>query len=118
MTRKATGRPNGRPPGAVSQATREGKNLARLYGPAAIERIAHLAGLVTREVEVEGHIVVQPIGMATKHSDQLTALQCILDRGYGKATQPISGDDEMPEVQAALRVVYVEPKKPKKDAKA
>jgi hypothetical protein len=32
----------------------------------------------------------------TPAAARVSAANAILDRGYGKATQPISGDDEMP----------------------
>lgn len=72
----------GRAAGVPNKATREIKDIAKAYGPAAIEAAARLAGLVS-----EGE------GKAESEQARLSALQLILDRGYGKATQAITGED-------------------------
>lgn len=57
------------------------KEIASVYGPAAIERAAKLAGLV-----LEGDT---PVGMALSEQAQISALNIILERAYGKAPQGI-----------------------------
>lgn len=85
----------GRVAGTPNKATSEVKALAGKYGPAAIEAAARLAGLVMKvepNKEGDGEIEV-PDGMAESEPARIAALQLILDRAYGKATQPISGAD-------------------------
>ncbi|MGE3915430.1 MAG: hypothetical protein AB7F78_06990 [Hyphomicrobiaceae bacterium] len=95
----------GRQAGTPNRTTNEVKDLARAHGPAAIEAVAALAGLVVDEA------TRQPIGMATSEQARLAALQIILDRAYGKAAQPLTGDPEEP-LQSNLVVewVIVEPR--------
>jgi len=85
----------GRIAGTPNKATHEVKDLARKYGPAAIEAAARLAGLVLKVApnkEGDGEVEV-PDGMAESEPARIAALQLILDRAYGKATQPLSGAD-------------------------
>jgi hypothetical protein len=74
---------SGRKPGSLNKATAEVKELAQQYGPAIIERLARLAGLTK---------------VAGSDSDvtQLGAMRELLDRGYGKAAQAITGGDGKP----------------------
>ena len=74
----ATGRKTGgRKPGSVNKATAEIKGLAQQYGPAAIEKLAEMAGLLQ-------HKDAKP---AESEQARVTAVKELLDRGYGKATQ-------------------------------
>lgn len=85
----------GRIAGTPNKATHEVKDLARKYGPAAIEAAARLAGLVLKAApnkEGDGEVEI-PDGMAESEPARIAALQLILDRAYGKATQPLSGAD-------------------------
>jgi len=84
----------GRQKGTPNKSTAQIKELAREYGPAAIERLAEKAGLLE-------HLGKMP---ADTDAAQIAAIKELLDRGYGKATQPISGDEEAP----PLRVVKIE----------
>lgn len=68
-------RRGGRQKGTPNKVTREIKALAQKHGPAAIERLAQLA--VSAESETA----------------QIAAIKELLDRGYGKATQPLTGAD-------------------------
>lgn len=77
------GRPKGLPKtgggsrkGKPNKATIEVKALARVYGPAAVQKLAEMAGL-TRKKPAEAEAV------------RATCLREILDRGYGKPTQGI-----------------------------
>jgi hypothetical protein len=74
----------GRKLGVPNKATREIKELAQVHGPAAIGRLALLAGLVP--------------GQPGAESEQAQIMACreLLDRGFGKATQIIAGDEERP----------------------
>lgn len=78
----------GRIAGTPNRATREVKELAGSYGPAAIKRAAELAGLVKGK------------NPAQSESAQMVAINTILERAYGKATQHMTG-----EFQAAIQVV-------------
>jgi len=84
----------GRKPGIPNKSSGEVKELAKMWGPAAIKKAAVLAGL-TKEPP------------ATSEAAQMAAINTILDRAYGKATQPIAGDDDMPAIKAALKVAFV-----------
>lgn len=75
----------GRKAGIPNKATREIRGIAQQYGPAAIKKLAILGGLM-------------PGGKGAADSEQarVSAITQILDRGYGKATQPVSGPDGGP----------------------
>jgi hypothetical protein len=75
-----SGNPNGRP-----KASLEIRDLARGYGPAGILKLAELAGLT----DAPG---------AASEMARIAALNALLDRGFGKPTQPIAADTEMPAV--------------------
>lgn len=79
----------GRVAGTPNRATAEVKQLAGKYGPKAIEGLAKLAGLAKGEV-----------GKAESEAARVAAMKEILDRAYGKASQPIGGDEDNP-----LRVI-------------
>ena len=70
-----SGNPNGRP-----KVVFEIQNLAKQFGPAAIAKLAEMAGLA-------------PGTPAEAEATRIAAIKELLDRGYGKAAQPISGDD-------------------------
>lgn len=97
----------GRQKGTPNRATVAGRDLALLWGPDALRKLAHLAGLIR---DPEGN----PIGMADSHQVQLNACQQIIDRAYGKPTQPISGDQEFDPIRTVMRVEFVG-EKPKDD---
>jgi hypothetical protein len=86
----------GRTRGTPNKATLEIRDLARAYGPDAIAELARLAGL-TKQPGSENE------------QTRVSAIKELLDRGYGKSTQPISGDESAPPVQMALRVRFVGP---------
>lgn len=65
----------GRAKGTPNKATVEIKELARVHGPAIIERLVELAG------DPSGAVAV-------------SASRELLDRGYGKAPQPHDGDGQ------------------------
>lgn len=72
----------GRKAGTPNKATASIKEIARQYTDAAVEALVKiLAG-----------------GEGIPAAAQVAAAKELLDRGYGKATQPISGDEEGPPV--------------------
>jgi hypothetical protein len=79
----------GRKPGIPNKATGEVKLLAAKHGPAVLKELARLA-----------------VGAESEQA-RVAACNAILDRAYGKATQPIAGDDDMPAIRAALKVAFV-----------
>lgn len=90
----------GRPKGATNKATREVRDIARAYGPDAIKRAAELAGLILDEE------TKMPRGKAESEQAQISALGIILDRAYGKAAQPQTGEDGEGPVKTVLEIVW------------
>jgi hypothetical protein len=84
----------GRKPGKVGQAKRDLAAMARTHAEAALKTLADIA--------LQGE----------SEAARVSAANAILDRGYGKPTQPISGDeDEAPVGIALIRRVIVRPKR-------
>ena len=75
-----SGNPGGRPKG-----TAEVRELARKHTEAAIKK---LAAIMTK---------------GQSEQAQIMAASLLLDRGWGKPTQPISGDDEQPPIKIDAR---------------
>ena len=71
----ASGNPGGRP-----AALAEVRQLARQHTALAIQKLAQIAEHGQSEMA------------------QIAAANALLDRGWGRPTQPVSGDDEMPPV--------------------
>jgi hypothetical protein len=78
---KRSPKTGGRAKGTPNKATAEIKAIAREYGPAAIKQAAKLAGLVDGGK-----------GKADSEAARIAALNLVLDRGYGKAAQPHTGE--------------------------
>jgi hypothetical protein len=68
----------GRPKGSLNKATADIKALARVHAPVAMKELARLA--VSSESDAA----------------RVAAIKELFDRGFGKATQPIAGDPDMP----------------------
>lgn len=96
MPRKPTGKPRGRakgtmPPaagmgrikGVPNKTTADVRALAQQYGPDAILGLAIKAGLAE---PVERFPKIQP---TTNDTAQVLAMDKIMDRAYGKASQPL-----------------------------
>jgi hypothetical protein len=80
-----SGNPNGRPKVAIDL-----RDLARQHGPGAITLLAQMSGLL-------------PGKPADNETARIAAIKEILDRGYGKATQPVSGDPDGPPIAVDFR---------------
>lgn len=80
----------GRQKGSLNKATKDIKELARTLAPEATKRLQELV-------------------KSDNESVALGAVKEIYDRAYGKATQPIAGDDDLPAIRAALKVAFVGP---------
>jgi len=81
---------SGRKPGVPNKNTGEIREVAQQYGPAVITRLAELAALT-------------PGTPADSHAVQVAAMKELLDRGYGRATQPIAGDTDAAPLQIDFR---------------
>jgi hypothetical protein len=75
-----SGNPNGRP-----KVCFEIRDVARPYGPSCIAALAALAGLTSEPA-------------AANEAVRVAAMKELLDRSYGKPTQPLAADTEMPAV--------------------
>lgn len=84
-------RRGGRQPGSFNKITNDIRLLAQEFGPSSVARLAKLAGLAVDE----------ETGKAIETSEsgptQVAAIKELLDRAYGKATQPVQHgvDDEL-----------------------
>lgn len=65
----------GRPRGSPNRATQEIQEIARPYAPEAIETLAQI------------------MRTAASETARLSAANALLDRGYGKPTQPTEAED-------------------------
>ena len=74
----------GRKAGTPNKATAEIKTLAREYTHEAIEALVNV------------------IRSTDSDSARVAAIRELLDRGHGKATQPISGDEEGPPIPVEI----------------
>ena len=129
MAAKGAPKSGGRTVGTPNKATAEIKDLARVHGPAAIDRLAELAF----GNPVEEAIAVKKLRKMLEDGAKVTdisrfaraaftsqtavavpAIKELLDRGYGKAAQPLTGesggaietrDVTMPEL--ARRIAFI-----------
>jgi hypothetical protein len=83
----------GRPKGSRSKSTADIKEL--------LERVVDHEKLALNLVEIALS--------SESHQARVAATKEIWDRRYGKATQPISGDEDGPPVGLALKVHFVNP---------
>jgi hypothetical protein len=94
-------RRGGRQKGTRNKITHDVRILARDYGPAVIVKLAEMAGLTRRP------------GIANA-AVRVAAMRELLDRGYGKATQIVAGDEERP-VAIQFTWAPAQPEQPKDD---
>ena len=92
----------GRQKGSNNKLTIEVKALAQSYGKDAIKRLAQLSGFL---VDERG----EPIPGSDLHTAQIAAMKELLDRGFGRAMQPIVGDDDEDPIRVAMKVRFVRP---------
>ena len=85
FTAGQSGNPGGRPKGL-----RDVRDLARQHTAAAISRL----------------FVILESGQSEQA--QIMAANSLLDRGWGRPTQPIAGDDEMPAVKVDPRTALLD----------
>lgn len=78
----------GRVKGTPNKATADIKALAQLHATAAMNELARIM------LHGESEAV------------RVSAIKEFLDRGYGKATQPVSGDDTAPPIRAAIELIF------------
>ena len=72
----------GRKKGQLNKNTADIRALAQKHGPDAIATLINI--MTTRE---------------DNPASQIAAAKELLDRGYGKSTQPVSGDDKAPPIK-------------------
>ena len=85
--KKGTSKTGGRKKGALNKTTADIKKLAQEYGESSLKGIAELA----ESAENEG--------------TRLAAYKELLDRGFGKARQPVGGDDNGPPISVIHRII-------------
>ena len=90
-------RRGGRQKGTPNKATAEIKDVARKHGPAAIKELARIM--------LEGD----------SDNAKIAAIKELLDRGYGKARQPITGEDEGSPVEQVIQIVTGVPREQSPD---
>lgn len=124
---RAKGHPKtgGRTLGVPNKITAEIKDLARVFGPAGINRLAEIAFDDTPVVEdavkdlkalIEEGAPPWKIAKFARaafqiRSDQtcVAAIKELFDRGYGKSIQPIAGSADGSPIQMESRTVIVLP---------
>ncbi len=85
----------GRSIGTPNKQTADIKALAQVHGPAVVARLLLLSGCAK---DAEGNLIPGAESEAT----QVTAMRELLDRGYGKSTQPIAGDPNAEPIHLTL----------------
>lgn len=79
----------------MAKAPTEIRSLARSHTETAINV---LAGIMSEQT--------------APHAARVAAAQALLDRGWGKPTQPVGGDDDAPPIIVRLERVIVDPNNP------
>lgn len=75
----------GRPKGSLNKSTLEVKAEARKHMPAALKELARI------------------VKEGSTDQARVAAIKELLDRGYGKAPQPMVGDDDSPDMKLTVR---------------
>lgn len=82
-------RRGGRQKGTPNKATASIKALAANHAPAAMEELFRLAT------------------KANSEAVRVAAIRELFDRGFGKARQPLVGDEDAPPIRTCVRVEFV-----------
>ena len=98
LGRKTGGRTKGTP----NKGTADIRELAQAHGPAVINRLLMLSGCALDALGI-------PLKGADSEQVQVMAMKELLDRGYGRATQLIAGDDAGSPLQHVMKVRLVRP---------
>lgn len=80
---------SGNPGGRAHRVTTDGRTLRQICRDHTDDAVKVLVNILTT---------------SESESAQLTAAKELLDRGWGRATQPISGDDEADPIKTAVDV--------------
>ena len=86
---------SGRKAGTPNKVTADVKEMAQQFGPDAIYEAAKLAGLI------DGGAY-----KAESEPARIAAINIILDRAYGKATQVIGGEDGQALLQPVINITF------------
>ena len=89
----------GRQAGTPNKATAEVRALAAQHGPAALDELARLAGLVTDD---DGKTRV---GSAQSETARISALGMILDRAYGKSRLSAPIEIDLPDTSTPEGII-------------
>ena len=95
----------GRPVGSISKTTAELKTLAQQHGAAIITKLAELSGVI------QGYA-------AESQAVQVQAMRELLDRGFGRSTQLLSGDATGAPIAYSFRWADALPHEPEPIAEA
>lgn len=85
MLGKKTG---GRVKGSKNKTTREIHEIASIHGPKAVQRLAWL------------------LENAESHQTQAFAAERLLDRAYGKPSQPVEAGEDLLDALRAIKVTF------------
>src|SRR5262249_44318804 len=94
----------GRAAGTPNRATAEVRHLASVYGPDAVKELAVLAGIAKDET---GNPLA---GAAESEQARISALNTLLDRGYGRSQLSMPIEIELPDTatpDGAVKAVAV-----------
>jgi len=91
-----SGNPGGRPKGIVAK-------VKELGGEDGAEYLAILDGIARGSLKIQVLVDGEPVDITPSFKERREAARELLDRGFGKAAQPITGDDGGP-----VRVIRVD----------
>ncbi len=83
-------RVGGRAKGTPNKATADIRALAQVHAPTAMKELARLAT------------------QAESEAARVAAIKELFDRGFGKARQPITGDDDAPPIRQVIEWAQTE----------
>lgn len=112
----------GRPPGSINLANRRLKELCQAVTEPAVEELTRISGLLREPIldgagnpvlvprlDADGNVMYLPdgktpmmrakmrrVGGSASDMARISAISTLLDRGYGKAKQPLANDEDNP----------------------